>query len=299
MSMKPFHPFLSAGTLLLLSVVVCAQAVSTPTAGTPAAAPAAHPDTSAADGPDPLLDPPPLPKTPITLVGGIVRHVDHIRNRLALQPFGSGATMKMFFDERSHFFRDGREATQLAVKKGDRVYVDTQLEEGRIFARNVRVDSNAMPADASGQVISYDPTRALLTLQDQLAAQPVSFRLDDHTVVKGLAGPASARDLVPGSLISVRFAPGRNRGVAQEISIVAVPGSLFTFAGKVTHLDMSIGLLSLENVTDGKRYDIYLQPRTPGVTRALTEGADVTVEAVFDGSRYTARSLTLNQARSQ
>ncbi len=300
MSMKRFHPLLLAGTLLLLSGAVCAQAVSPPAAGNPmATAPGAHPDGSAADGPDPLLDPPPLPKTPITLVGGLVRQLDHIRNRLVVQPFGAGSSMKMFFDERSHFFRDGRETTQLAVNKGDRVYVDTQLEEGRIFARNIRVESNALRADASGQVLSYDSTRALLTIQDQLAAQPISFHLDEHTVVKGPGGAASARDLAPGSLLSVRFAPGRDRGVAQEIFIVAVPGSVFAFAGTVTHLDMSIGLLSLVNATDGKRYDIYLLPRTPGVTRALTEGSDVTVEAVFDGSRYTARSLTLNQARGE
>ena len=261
---------------------------------------ASTPSTNTPQDPDPLLDAPPLPKTPITLTGGIVRQVDRIRNHIAVQPFGSGASMKMFFDERSHFYRDGRETTQLGVKPGDRVYVDTQLDNGRIFARNIRVDSNTMPADASGQVLSYDPTRALLTIQDQLSSQPVSFRLDDHTVVKGAAGPAAARDLVPGSLISVRFAPVRaNRGLAQEISLIAVPGSVFTFAGKVTHLDMSIGLLSVENATDNKRYDIFFQPGTQGVTRQLTEGADVTVEAVFEGDRYSARSITLNQARSE
>ena len=144
------------------------------------------------------------------------------------------------------------------------------------------------------------PTRALLTVQDQLSSQPVSFRLDGHTVVKGPGGAAGARDLVPGSLITIRFSPARaNRGLAQEVSIIAVPGSVFTFAGKITHLDLSIGLLSVENATDHKRYDIFFQPQTPGITRQLTEGSDVTVEAVFEGNRYSARSLTLNQARNE
>lgn len=295
--MKRFLPFWLAGTLLLLCAMGSAQA-NAPGAKAPAAAAPAHPETAPADEQDPLLAPPPMPKSQITLVGGIVRNVDHIRNRIAVQPFGSNSSMKMFFDERSHFFRDGRETTQLGVRQGDRVYVDTQLDEGRVFARNIRVDSNAMPADASGQVILYDPTRALLTMQDQLSSQPVSFRLDEHTAIKSPGGAGSTRDLVPGSLISVRFAPQAGRGVAQEIAIIAVPGSVFTFTGKVTHLDMSIGLLSIDSATDNKRYDISFQPNTPGFTRQLTEGSDVTVEAVFQGDRYVARSVTLNQART-
>ncbi len=298
MVMTRFHPFFLLGTLLLLCAVACAQAMPSAGSTIPATAPSAQPGGSA-DGPDPLLDTPPLPKTPVTLIGGTVRSVDHVRNRIAVQPFGSGSSMKLFFDERSHFYREGRETTQLAVRKGDRVYVDTQLDNGRVFARNVRVDTNAMPADASGQVIAYDPTRARVTIHDQLSSQPVTFHVDDHTVFKG-RGTASARDLMPGSLISVRFTPGGpQRGLAQEVSVIAVPGSVFTFAGKVTHLDMSIGLISVDNVTDNKRYDIYFSPRTPGVTRALTEGSDVKVEAVFEGNRYAAKSVTVNQARSE
>ena len=297
--MRPFLPLLILAALLVCSWMAFPQAMPTPGSAAPATSPSTQPGGTA-DTPDPLLDAPPMPKTPVALIGGVVSNVDHIRNRISVQPFGSGSRMKVFFDERSHFYRDGRETTQMAVKKGDRVYVDTQLDNGRIFARNVRVDSNAMPADASGQVIAYDRTRARLVMRDQLAAQPVSFRVDEHTVIKGPAGAAGTRALVPGSLISVRFSTaGANREVAQEVSVIAVPGSVFTFAGKVTHLDMSIGLLSVDNATDNKRYDIHFAPNTPGVTRRLTEGSDVTVEAVFDGSRYSARDITINQGRSE
>ncbi len=294
--MKRFYPFTLAGTLLLLSALVWAQAMPTAGSSTPATTPSAQPGGSA-DAPDPLLDTPPLPKTAVTLVGGTVRSVDHVRNRIAVQPFGSGSSMKMFYDERSHFYRDGRETTQLGVRQGDRVYVDTQLDNGRVFARNVRVETNTAPADASGQVIAYDPTRAWLTVRDNLSSRLVTFLVDDHTVFKGRA--SAARDLAPGSLVSIRFSPGVKRELAQEISVIAVPGSVFTFTGKVTHLDMSIGLLSVDNVTDNKRYDIFFAPRTPGVTRQLTEGSEVSVEAVFEGTRYSARSVTLGQARSQ
>lgn len=298
--MKPFLPFWLIATLLVLSALASAQANAPGPAKPPAAAPgASHSDSAPGDEQDPLLAPPPMPKTEITLVGGVVRNVDRIRNRITVQPYGAGSSMKMFFDERSHFFRDGRETTQLAVRQGDRVYVDTQLDNGRVFARNIRVDGNAMPADASGQVILYDPTRALLTLQDQLSSQPVSFRLDERTAIKGPGGAGSTRDLVPGSLITVRFAPGEGgRGAAQEVSIIAVPGSIFTFTGKITHLDMSTGLLTVDSATDNKRYDINFLPNTPGITPQLTEGSDITVEAVFEGSRYSARRVTLNQARA-
>lgn len=298
--MKPFLPFWLIATLLVLSALASAQANAPGPAKPPAAAPgASHSDSAPGDEQDPLLAPPPMPKTEITLVGGVVRNVDRIRNRITVQPYGAGSSMKMFFDERSHFFRDGRETTQLGVRNGDRVYVDTQFDNGRVFARTIRVDSNALPADAAGQVIEYDPTRALLTLQDQLSSQPVSFRLDEHSVIKGQGSARSARDLVPGSLITVRFAPGARAGVAQEISIIAVPGSVFTFSGKVTHLDMSTGLLTVDNAADNKRYDLFFLPSTPGITRQLTEGSEVTVEAVFQGDRYSARSVSLNQARTE
>jgi uncharacterized protein DUF5666 len=253
------------------------------------------------NGVDPLLDAPPLPKNSVTLVGGTVKTMDNVRNRIAVEPFGSGKTMKMRFDERTHFYRDGRETTQLAVKPGERVYVDTQLDADRnIFARNVRVETNATPADASGQVISYDPTRGTLTIQDELSSRPVTFSIDRNTQLKRQDGAASTRDLVPGTLLSVRFAPARgNRGAAQEISIVAVPGSVFTFSGKVLHLDTSIGLVTVENSTDNKRYDIFFAPNTPGFTTALTEGSDVTVQAVFEGHRYSAKSISVNQARAE
>ncbi|MBV8523515.1 MAG: hypothetical protein JOY71_15555, partial [Acetobacteraceae bacterium] len=39
---------------------------------------------------DPLLEPPPLPKTKPTLIGGTAARIDHVRNLLTIQPFGGG-----------------------------------------------------------------------------------------------------------------------------------------------------------------------------------------------------------------
>ncbi len=100
----------------------------------------------ATDGHDPVLDPAPLPNGSTTLVGGIVTGVDHVRNRLSMRVFGGGK-WKVGFDERTHIFRNGAETTQLAIKKGERVYVDTMLDKKNheIFARNIRLGVAALP----------------------------------------------------------------------------------------------------------------------------------------------------------
>src|SRR3954454_12524980 len=135
---------------------------------------------SAVDSNDPLLSVPPMPKGKTTLVGGQVRNIDQIRNRMDVDSFGGGH-MRVNFDERTHFFRDGIETTQLAVRKGDRVYVDTMLDNTRIFARNVRVNTGVTAANASGQITSFDPKTGALTLRDQIAARPVTFIVDQST----------------------------------------------------------------------------------------------------------------------
>ena len=311
--MKRFYPFLLLCVVLLVAGAALAQVTNqapngtstppngnSPAASSPSSTPASAGPAASSGSADPLLDPPPMPTTPVTLIGGVVTHIDRIRNKLVVEPFGSGKTMKLIFDERTHFYRDGREVTMLGIKQGDRVYVDTQLDGNRVFARNVRVGAAHGPADASGQVLYYDPTRQQLTIEDQLSSRPVIFWVDEHTAVKRQDAAGSVRDLVPGSLVSIRFGPGpRNIDAAQEVSIIAVPGSVFTFTGKVTHLDISIGLLSIESATDNKRYEIFFTRSTPGVNPNLTEGADVTVEAVFEGSRYSARTISLNQARAE
>src|SRR5262249_20283350 len=64
------------------------------------------------DGHDPILDPPPVPQTPTTLVGGTISSVDRMRNRMTVQVFGGGH-WDVNFDERTHIFHNGAETTQL------------------------------------------------------------------------------------------------------------------------------------------------------------------------------------------
>ncbi len=252
--------------------------------------------TSGANGRDPILDPPPFPSGNATLVGGIIRDVDHVRNRMAVAVFGGGR-WTVFFDERTHIFRNGAETTNLALKKGERVYVDTMLDGARhdIFARNIRVGVNTPPADADGQIMAVDTAHGEITLRDSINSVPVHFGVDKETRISSGATPTSLQQIKTGALVHVKFAPeSGNRGVAREIIITAAPGAAFTFLGNLTFLDLHRGLLAIHNLTDNKNYDIHFRPDRTQQAASLGIGSNVKIIATFEGTHYTAQSIALN-----
>ena len=251
----------------------------------------------ATDGHDPILDPPPLPDGKTTLVGGTVSSVDHIRNRMTVSVFGGGR-WKVGFDERTHVFHNGAETTQLAIKKGERVSVDTMLDKTHheVFARNIRVGVPATPADVDGQIIEVNPEHQTIVLRDQIGASPVHFSINSDTRIIHGTRTASLNDVQPGSLVHVQFSPDRpNRGLAREINIIAAPGSSFTFVGKITFLDLHRGLLALQNVIDDKNYEIHLNRITADVKDGLAVGTEIRIVATFDGPKYTAQTIVLTK----
>jgi hypothetical protein len=115
--------------------------------------------------------------------------------------------------------------------------------------------------------------------------------VNKETQVKRDGRVVSMADVHPGSLVAVQFTPNKeNRGIAKEISILAAPGESFTFAGRVTHLDVSTGQLALENRTDNKTYDIAIDDRRE-IPSNLMVGTEVTIAAVFDGRHYKANRI--------
>jgi hypothetical protein len=252
------------------------------------------------NGHDPILDPPPFPSGGTTLVGGIIRDVDRIRNRMVVNVFGGGR-WKVSFDERTHIFRNGAETTQLALKKGERVYVDTMLDPGNhdILARNIRVGVAAPPADASGQIMSVDTTHGEVSLRDNINSVPVHFGVDKETQITNGNTPISLAAVKPGALVHVKFsAQGGYRGIAREITVIAMPGAAFTFVGKVAYLDVHRGLLAVQNI-DGKTYDIHFSPHDTTETRNLSVGTPVKIVAVFEGSQYTAQSVQVRESSTR
>jgi len=254
----------------------------------------------ATDGHDPILDPPPFPKGTTTLVGGVISGIDPIRNHLTVGVFGGGH-WTIFYDERTHIFRNGAEVTSHSLKKGERVYVDTMLDNnGRdIFARNIRVGVAAPPAVVDGQIIDFDLSHSLVTLRDSINTVPVHFSVDHDTKISDGMTLATIQQLVPGSLVKVKFAPERpNRGLAREITIIAKPGSSHTFAGPITFLDTHRGIMAVRNRLDDKTYDLHFSPRVRGIAD-LAVGSEVQVTATFTATEYSVQQVTVTRLASQ
>lgn len=229
-----------------------------------------------------------------TLIGGTIERLDRVQDRLTVLVFGGGK-MKIMFDPRTRIYRDGDPASASDLRRGDRVYIDTVLDGDSIFALNIRLKRSASAGESQGVVLSYRGDRGELTMRDMLSPHAFSVRLNPSTrIVKG-GRPVSASEIVPGSLVNVKL--GAQQGGhdwAREISVLAVPGASFTFAGQVTSLDLRIGLLVLTSTTDRKTYEIYFDSGVLAIDDNVHPGVDVTVLTRFEGNRYVARSLTIN-----
>jgi hypothetical protein len=166
-----------------------------------------------------------------------------------------------------------------------------------VFAKKIWIQSAADSGIGRGQVVAYNPEHQTLTLRDELSDQPIKMQLSPSTVLKKGKEPAGLGDLVPGTLVSISFGPQRE---LREVNLLARPGSSFVFQGRVTYLDMSRRLIAIDNRSDDKKYDISVGAIAPSVLRQLREGSEVSVTAVFDGSRYDARTLeTPNSAQDK
>ena len=256
------------------------------------------PEGASAGSADPLLEPKELPQKPLALIGGIANKIDPIRNRVEIQPYGGGKKVEVRFDERSHVYRDGRETTVMGIHKGDRVYVDTMLLDGKIFAKNVRVQTKTEAAESRGQVTETDPRTGQVTILDSLTGQRVRFQVTPRTLIQRRGDPSTIADIKPGALLDVRFAPGQKGGTAQQIGVLVVPGESFVFAGHVTHLDISTGTMAIDNESDEKNYTVHFDPATIENREQLAVGSEVSARATFDGKNYNAQQLTLMSGAS-
>jgi hypothetical protein len=248
-------------------------------------------------GPPSLLDVPALPTGKTTLVGGTIRSVDHIRDRLTLDIFGGGHTT-ILFDERTRVFRGTEKGSLDSLKNGERASLDTTLDGTRIFARNIRVAAEAAAGQGDGQVVAFEPATGILTLRDTLSPQPVKMRLAGGASILRGDHAATTADLRPGTLVTLIFAPGSDKSTVRQVSILASPGTTFGFSGRVEYLDLHRNLLTLVDPRDNKSYEVYFDS-SRSLMSDVQEGADVSVQATFDGSRYEASAVTVNSASAQ
>ena len=251
----------------------------------------------------PLANPPTgipaLPGGKVTLLGGTIQKIDHIRDRLTLQIFGGGRTA-VLFDERTRVFRDGKSATLDDLKNGERAYVDTTLDGTQIFARNIRIAVQGPTGQSSGQIVDFRPGSGELIVRDTISPEPVKMRLASNAVILQGDGTVGAAELRRGTLVTLAFTPGDGQlPTVRQISILALPGAAFIFSGRIEHLDLRRGLLVVVDPRDNKNYEVYFDPTARHLARDLTLGADVTVQATFDGRRYESREIAVNSVRAK
>jgi hypothetical protein len=240
-----------------------------------------------------LPDLPPLPRAKATLIGGTVERLDRVRDRVTVRVFG-GSRVNILFDPRTRVYRGGAEASIADLREGERVYLDTILDGDTVFARSIRLKSSQAVGESQGVVLKYTAERGEMTVRDAISPVPVRVRVASSTQFFQGGQKVPASTFSEGCLVAVKFdAEGNGHEVAREISILALPGTRYTFAGQVVHVDLRTGLLVINASTDRKTYEVYLDPSvTPNEN--LHAGAVVTVVTNFEGSRYVARSVAIN-----
>jgi hypothetical protein len=243
---------------------------------------------------------PPAPTGTSTVVGGAIQTVDPVRDQLSLGVYGQ-RPMTIFYDERTQVFRDGVRVPLRDLRPESHASVETTLDGSRVFALSIHILSAQPKGEFEGRVLSYNPPTGDLAIASPISPLPVKLSVTRETSIQRVgqrdfvsqsSGPA---DLVTGALVSVTFASGQDRnGVAQQISILAVPGTAFMFSGNITYLDMPAGQLALVDPRDGKSYQIHFDPARLEESRNLQLGKYVTIRANYDGVQYVAQALNLN-----
>jgi hypothetical protein len=251
---------------------------------------------------DPVVDPasllpdlPSLKPAKATLIGGTVAKLDRVRDQITVQVFGGGK-MKISFDTRSHIYdNDGAAATTSDLRPGDRIYIDTVLDGSTVFAKNIRRKTAGSAGESQGIVLSYRSDKGELVVRDRLSPKPLKVHLNSQTKIVHGDRPVTAGELSPGTLVALKFGAQQDGSdVAREVSVLAVPGASFTFAGTVTAVDLRLGILVLSSSTDHKTYEISIDSLGILPVDDLRPGSDVTVLSRYDGNRYVARTITLN-----
>ncbi len=236
--------------------------------------------------------PPGDPGAKISLVRGVVKRLDPIHDQLVIRAFG-GHDVRIAFDPRTKLLpenKNNKDAQLSSLPLGTVVAVDTVIEGGKLFARSIRTSpSNA--AELNAQVVRYDAAKSRLILRYPLSPEGTTVPVTSATIVLNQGQPASPQDLSPGMLVRVWFSPAQN--AASKVEIFAQRGNSFTFAGRIISLDLRSHVLSLSNDTDQSVRELAFDSLDASTLHLLREGANVTIQAEFDGDRYNVRSVAL------
>jgi hypothetical protein len=222
----------------------------------------------------------------VSLTRGVLKKIDPIHDQLIIQTFGGG-NIRVGFDMQTKLLPEGTQIN--SIRAGSVISADTVSEDGKIFARSVRVGTSGEAAELEGQVIRYDPTRSQLILHDPINPKTISLRVTPSTTVVKQGQTFSPQALSPDMLVRVWISTAQ---IAKTVEILAERGHSYTFEGRVIAVDLRSHVLSLSNDTDQSLRELSFGTLDSGIRSLLREGADVTIEAEFDGNRYNVRNVT-------
>ncbi len=238
------------------------------------------------------------PKGTTTVLGGAIRNLDPVRDQFSLASYGQ-RPLKILFDERTQVFRDGVKIPLRDLHPEDHASVQTILDGSNVFAVSIHILSQSPDGECQGRVLNYNPRTGELEVSSALSPDPVKlFVPTGASVVREgqtafTSQSSEQNNLVAGALISATFKPAPGgRDVVSRITILAVPGSSFLFAGTISHLDLSMGILDVVDPRDGKSYEIHFASPHVSAGGNVHLGESVTVKAFYDGSGYQAAEIT-------
>lgn len=229
------------------------------------------------------------PEEKIGLVRGVVKRVDPIHDELFVRAFG-GRVIRIAFDPRTQLVGADSKTHLTAIPTGSVVSVDTVIDGGKLFAVSVRTGP-PNSAELNGQVLRYDAAKSRLTVRDPMSPDSIALRVTSSTVIINRGQPSSTQAFSPGMLVQVWFSPGQN--AASRIEILAERGNSFTFQGRIVAIDLRLRVVALSNDSDQNVHELAIGSLDNDSLGLLREGANVSIQAEFDGERYNARRVTL------
>lgn len=163
---------------------------------------------------------------------GTVQEVDLRSNRIVLTAdayrYGSASYVDVFFDRSTRLYYQGREVEMAGLERGDRITVDAQRSDGRLWARSIEVvhnvrdgqNGNYYAGDLRGSVTYVDTrARVIEITQSGYAGRPQRVHYDDRTRVEYRGQFLRPEQLERGDVIRVQARPSGNDWWAEQISV--------------------------------------------------------------------------------
>lgn len=165
---------------------------------------------------------------------GTVQDIDLDYGRLRLTAdaggyrpgYGSQSQVEVYFDRNTQLVYQGRVQSIEGLERGDRISVDAEQSQGRLFARRIEVVQNVRDApggsyyggELRGAVSHVDPRARLITLtRGGYSGSREQVYYDERTQVEYRGQRFRPEQLDPGDVVRVQARPLGNGWLAERI----------------------------------------------------------------------------------